>query len=166
MTSGVPAVIDGHGPASARPYVSNPVHAMQCSDGPVRVADHAHDVPDVPHRPALALGHVHPVGGPVNPDPRPAVALGYVHPVHSHYQSALAPKHAPRANPMSAAVTSRARSRHAGPLNRAASTLLVHLNGEDKLVRGVGASSEHMFAISRLSPPDRIPVNRGGGEVG
>jgi hypothetical protein len=88
-------------------------------------------------QPALALGHVNSMHGPMNPDRRPAVALGHVNPVDSHYQSALTPDHAPGASPMYAAVTSRTRSQHMSPPNHAARTPgdLNWANGKDELVR-------------------------------
>ena len=115
-----------HGLDPARMDVRDPGHAMPRSHDTMRVPDHAHDVADVPHQPALALGHVHPTRGPTHPGHCLAMALGHVRPVNdpvnSHYQPTLALNHAPRANPVYAAVASRTRRHHAGPLDRAART--------------------------------------------
>jgi hypothetical protein len=142
VRSGAAAVMGRHGLDPARMDVRDPGHAMPRSHDTMRVPDHAHDVADVPHQPALALGHVHPTRGPthpghclamalghvrpvndpVNPRDQPALALGHVRPVNSHHRPALALDHAPRVNPVYAAVASRTRRHHAGPLDRAART--------------------------------------------
>jgi hypothetical protein len=73
--------MDRHGQDSARHDMSDPVRAVQCAHGAVRVPHHAHDVADVPHQPTAALGHVAP-DNPVDPRHQAVPALRLMRPMH------------------------------------------------------------------------------------